>query len=326
MLFTRNKNSGGELALRRKKFDWHEYVVYIGFVVIFIIFSIIIGDKGFLKAGNLLNIVQNTTMVIVMGVAMTFVLASGEIDLSIGSTTAFASLLCAMSLANGANTFVAIIIGLAAGLLIGVINGLCVAYARIPSFLVTLGTMLAVRGAAMWLTNTTPIPVDDEAFLGIFGTGYIGGVFPTLVIWSVAATIVGFIVLNRMRFGKKVLATGGNRTSASYTGINTKKVVLSVFMISGVCAALAGMLYTGIMHAGRYSFGDGDEMNVLAAVIIGGTSLAGGKGSVIGTVVGAVLVSMISNGLVLMGLEIAQQNILRGVIIILAVALSRTND
>ncbi len=326
MLSTGNKQSGGALLQSKKKFDWRDYVVYIGFIVIFVFFSILIGDKGFLKSANLLNIVQNTTMVIVMSVAMTFVLASGEIDLSIGSATAFSALLCAMALDSGANTFTAIIVGLAAGLLVGTINGLCVAYARIPSFLVTLGTMLAIRGSAMWLTNTSPVPIDDPAFLQIFGIGYIGGVLPTLVIWSAGAAFIGYIALNKMKYGKKVLATGGNRMSAAYTGINTKKIVFSVFVFSGVCAALAGMLYTGIMHAGRYSFGDGDEMDVLAAVIIGGTALSGGKGSVIGTVVGAVLVSMISNGLVLMGLEIAQQNILSGVIIILAVALSRKND
>ncbi|BDF57524.1 ABC transporter permease [Christensenellaceae bacterium] len=320
-------NQGGTLTkpFHKKTFYWHNYIVYIAFALVVIVFGILINDRGFLTINNFMNIIRQTTMVIVMGVAMTFVMASGEIDLSVGSTTAFAGLLTAMALQSGVNVFVAILIGLSAGLIVGSINAVCVALIKIPSFLVTLGTMMAFRGVDMWLTNTSPVPILNEEFITIFGAGNIGPI-PTLLLWSIAVTIVGHFVLKKTKYGRKVLATGGNRTSAKYSGINTKKIIFSTFIITGLAAALAGLLYSGLMASGRYNFGDGDEMDVLAAVIMGGTAFSGGRGSIIGTVVGALLISTINNALILFGLEPAQQMVVSGAVIIVAVALGRKNS
>jgi ribose transport system permease protein len=144
-----------------------------------------------------------------------------------------------------------------------------------------------------------------------------------VVIWSAVFVVVGAIILSRTKFGRQVLATGGNRTAADFTGINTKRIKFQVLLISAVVASVAGMLYAGRLESGRFQWGTGDELSAIAAVILGGTSLFGGSGTVVGTLVGAVLIGLINNGLILAGLDSSQQQVVRGVIIILAVALAR---
>ena len=147
---------------------------------------------------------------------------------------------------------------------------------------------------------------------------------PSLLIWVAIIGIVGHIVLRRTTFGRRVLATGGNETSARYSGVDTASIKFRVLMLSSVAAALAGMLYAGRLHSGRFQFGEGDELSVIAAAVLGGTSLFGGAGTVVGSIIGALMIGLINNGLVLMGLEFSQQLIARGAIIIIAVAISQT--
>ena len=181
--------------------------------------------------------------------------------------------------------------------------------------------MQAVRGLAMWVTDTAAVPISNKTFNTVFGTGYVGPV-SVLIIWTVIFYIFGYILFNKTRFGKYALAIGGNETSAIYSGIKTKMIKLYIFMFSGAMSAFAGIMYAGRMQSGRYSFGDGDEMSVIAAVVLGGASMAGGTGSMIGARVGSILMGVISNALVLGGLSSAQQQIVNGLIIIAAVALS----
>lgn len=306
------------------KIDWSKYIVYIAFVVVFIFLSIWLSNKNFLSPNNILNITRQTAMITIMAVAMTFVIGAGQIDLSIGSTAALASLTCALVMRSTDTIILALIAGLIAGALVGAINGLLVTKVNIPAFLVTLGTMGIVRGSAMWLTNTAAVPISNDTFTFIFGMGEIGPI-PVLLLWTALIVAFGAVLLNKTPFGKKTLATGGNETAARFTGVNTARVKLLVFVMSGMAAALAGILYAGRMGAGRYTFGDGDELTAIAAVILGGTSMAGGTGFVIGALVGSLLMGMINNGLILGGLSVSQQTIVRGVIIILAVALSNVS-
>jgi len=305
-----------------KEIDWSKYVVYIGFVVVFLFLAIWLGGRGFLSIGNILNIARQTTMITVMAVAMTFVIGAAQIDLSIGSVVALASLVGALTLRSTDNIILALIASISVGLLVGVINGLLVTKLGIPAFLATLGMMGIVKGTGMWITNMAAIVIMNERFNFIFGIGNIGGRFPVLIIWTILFVAYGAVLLNKTPFGKKVLATGGNETAARFTGVNTARIKLITFVMSGAFAAFAGILYAGRMQAGRYTFGEGDEMSTIAAVILGGTSMAGGTGSVIGTLIGSLLMGMINNGLILGGLNVSQQTIVRGVIIILAVALS----
>jgi ribose transport system permease protein len=309
-------------AFSLKKFEWRNYIVYLAFVGVLIYFSVLLFDDGFLTSGNLLNIVRQTTTITLMALGMTFVISTGEIDLSVGSITALASLTGALALQSGFGIIGAFAAGIGTGIIVGLINGLLVTKVAIPSFLVTLGTMGAVKGAAMWITNTAPVPIVDANFNYIFGSGDVGPI-PIMLIWTVIFLVVAHILLRKTSFGRQVLATGGNENAARFSGVKTMKIKLLVFLGTGVMAGLAGLLYAGRMNAGRFSFGEGDELSVIAAVILGGTSLFGGVGTVIGTVVGSLMIGTINNGLIIMGLDVSQQMIIKGLIIILAVAFGK---
>jgi ribose transport system permease protein len=304
-----------------KKIDWRQNIIYIGFVVAFVLFAILLGNQGFLSSANLLNIFRQTATISVMAVAMTYVIATAEIDLSVGSVAGLASVVAALSMSQF-GWVGGVIAGLLTGILVGAINGAIVSFFAVPSFLVTLGMLGLAAGVAQWISSSAPIPIQDEVFIAVFGGGDIGPI-PGLLIWAVLAVAVGFIVLNKTRFGRQVLATGGNESAAKYTGIRTARIKFTVLVLSGATAALAGLLYAGRLQSGRFQWGTGDELSVIAAVILGGTSLFGGRGRVIGSLFGALFMGLVNNGLILAGLDVSQQQVVRGVIIIVAVALSR---
>jgi ribose transport system permease protein len=304
-----------------KELDWRRYVIYIGFVVVFIFFAVLLRDQGFLSPQNLLNIFRQTATITVIAVGMTYVISCAEIDLSVGSVAGLSSVCTAMALSQW-GLVPGILAGLAVGLLVGSINGALVSLLGIPSFLVTLGMLGIAVGVAQWITASAPQPILDDTFNMLFGSGDFGPV-PGLVVWSAIFVAIGAVVLNRTRFGRQVLATGGNRNAAEFTGINTKRIKFQVLLISAVAASVAGMLYAGRLQSGRFQWGAGDELSAIAAVILGGTSLFGGFGSIVGTLFGALLIGLINNGLILAGLDSSQQQVVRGAIIILAVAMAR---
>ncbi|WP_075291141.1 ABC transporter permease [Pararhizobium arenae] len=303
-----------------KRIHLQQYVVYLGFLAIFLFFAIVLKDSGFLTVRNLSNIVLQTAPATIMAIGLVFVLSAGEIDLSIGSIVAVSALAAAVTL-NAYGLVAGVVVGLGAGLLIGFINGVLVAYVRLPSFLVTLATMGLFAGVARSLTDLRSIPVTDAAFTGFFGSGSLLGI-PSLVWWTVAAVIIGHIVYRETRFGAHVLATGDNGRAASVSGISVPRIRLAVLMTSGGLAALAGLLYAGRLQAAKYTLGESDLMTVIAAVIVGGTLLNGGKGSIVGALVGSLMMGMLNNGLILMGLSVSDQMIVRGLIILAAVAVS----
>ncbi|PZE19876.1 ABC transporter permease [Paenibacillus xerothermodurans] len=303
-------------------FNWRQYIVYIAFVGVLVYFAATLSDDGFLTTYNLLNIVRQTAIISIMAVAMTFVMSASEIDLSIGSIAALSSLTSALALDADFGIIGATVAGLGTGFVIGLINGLLVTKVVIPSFLVTLGMMGIAKGLAMWVTATAPVPILDKTFVYLFGSGDVGSV-PILLIWTVVIVFAGHVLLRKTAFGRRTLATGGNPSAAAFSGVNVSRIKLYVMIGSGMLAGLAGMLYAGRMHAGRYTFGEGDELSVIAAVILGGTSLFGGVGTVIGTLIGSLMIGTINNGLIIMGLDVSQQMIVKGLIIILAVAFGR---
>ncbi len=251
---------------------------------------------------------------------MTFVLTAGEIDLSIGSIVAVAALLAAVAL-RGMPWPVGVAIGLGAGAAIGAANGALVAYARLPSFLVTLATMGVFAGIGRRLTDLKSVPIENDVFNGLFGSGSLFGV-PSLFWWTLAATALGYYTLASSRFGAHVLATGDNPRAARATGIEVPNLRFIVMTVSGALAGLAGLLYAGRLHGARYTLGEGDLLTVIAAVIVGGTRLNGGEGSILGALIGSWLMGMLNNGLILMGYEPSDQMIARGLIILAAVVLT----
>ncbi|CUX56337.1 ABC transporter permease [Agrobacterium deltaense] len=317
-----NAKPESEIQRRSWRSNWRDYVVYIGFVVIFIVFAILLQDRGFLSSNNLLNILRQTAIVAIVAMAMSFVLSAGEIDLSVGAIAGLSSVVAGIALMQY-GLVPGILAGLALGLLVGAINGTLTSYLNIPSFLVTLGMMGIARGVGMWVSGTSPVPIVDETFVFVFGSGNIGPV-PVLVIWVAVLGTLAHVALRKTPFGRKVMSAGGNSVAARYSGINVRKIKFQVLLLTGVAASIAGMLYAGRLQSGRFQLGEGDELSVIAAVVLGGTSLFGGRGTVIGSIVGALLIGVINNGLILGGLDYSQQLIARGLLIILAVALGRS--
>ena len=307
------------MKFNSKKID-SKYIVYIIFVLCLIIFGIWL--KGsFFSLSNLLNITRQAGAVSVMAIGMVFVIGLGHIDLSIGSVVAVSSLITAYILRDTGNPVLAVIVAIGFGAIVGLFNGLCVTTIGMPAFLTTLGSQAILTGIAMWISATKAVPITHKGFLFWFGSGTIGQV-PILLLWAVGATVIGYIVLNNTSYGRKILATGGNATSAKYSGVRVNKITVLAFIYNGCLAAIAGTLYAGRAHSARWDFGSGVEMNVIAAVVLGGTAMSGGTGSAIGALIGSFLIMMIDNGLVIGGLGVAQQTFMRGIIIILAVALS----
>ncbi|MCU1543845.1 MAG: transporter permease [Microbacteriaceae bacterium] len=311
--------SGAVASVRR--IDWRQNIIYVGFVAAFVLFAVTLGDSGFTSPNNLLNIVRQTASISVMAVAMTFVIATAEIDLSIGSIAGLSSVVAAMTISQF-GTLAGIAAGLGVGLFVGAVNGGLVAVLKVPSFLVTLGMLGLVLGIARWITNSAPVPIADSFFNALFGGGDLG-IIPGLALWAIVFVAIGALVMNKTKFGRQVLATGGNQTAAQFTGVNTARIKFIVLVGSGVAASIAGMLYAGRLQSGRFQWGTGDELSVIAAVILGGTSLFGGRGAVIGSLFGALFIGLVNNGLILAGLDVSQQQVVRGAIIIVAVALSR---
>jgi len=294
-------------------------IVYFVFIVVFIFFSIILRGN-FLSYINLMNIARQTAMLSIMAIGMTFALSSGEIDLSIDSIMALTAMVTAIVLRDH-GIVLGVLAGLATGLTVGAFNGIIVAKIKVPSFLVTLTTMGIVAALARWITNLKTVPISNDTYNFIFGSGDIGPV-PVLFLWTIVILIIGFIALKRTPFGQKILATGGNELAAYFSGINTKMIKMSALIISASGASIAGMLYAGRLHGARYTLGEGTVLSVIAAAVIGGTSLFGGKGTVIGSVIGAVMIGMINNGLILMGLTVAQQMFFRGIILLIAISIN----
>lgn len=316
-----NQTAFAPILSRLKRFEWRQNIIYIAFVAVFLLFAVLLRDSGFTNPNNLMNILRQTATITIMAVAMTYVIAAAEIDLSVGSIAGLSSVVTAMSISSW-GLVPGILAGLLVGLVAGAISGGLVAWLKVPSFLVTLGMLGLLVGVARWITASAPIPIADQTYIAIFGGGELGPV-PTIFIWVTLVVGIGAIVMNKTKFGRHVRATGGNLVAAGYTGVKTARVKFIVLMLSGGGAALAGMIYAGRLQSGRFQWGTGDELSVIAAVILGGTSLFGGRGQVIGSLFGAVFIGLINNGLILMGLDVSQQQVVRGAIIILAVALSR---
>lgn len=303
-----------------KKFDYKKYIVYISFFSVLLIFSVILHDKGFLSYGNMMNILRQTAMISVAAVGMTFAISAGLIDLSTGAVVAM-SALTAASVLRTAGWIPAVLAGLAVGVISGLVNGLIVAKVRIPAFLVTLGTSSVFAGIARTMTNLEAVPITNTTFNKLFGAGDLGPI-STLFIWTIVVMVIGDIVYRKTSFGRAVLAVGGNQSAARYSGIKVAKIKILAMTICGLTASFAGILYAARLNGARYTLGENDNMSVIAAVVIGGTSFSGGKGTVVGTIIGSIVIGMLNNGLLLMGLSVSEQMIARGIIIILAVSLS----
>jgi len=307
-------------AMRRVGAAVNQYFALLALALIFVVMAILLGHKGFLMPQNLLNIVLQTTPITIMAIGAVFVLSTAEIDLSIGAVVALSALVGATYIGRY-GLVVGVFAGLATGAAAGLINGLLITKLRLPSFLVTLGMMGLITGLSQWYTNLEAVPVLNRTFNGIFGSGSVFGV-SSLIIWTGVAILVAHYVYRHTRTGAHVLAAGDNTRAARVSGIKVDRIRIGVMVLSGVLAALAGLLYTGRLHGASYTLGSTDQLTVIAAAVIGGTRLFGGKGSVVGAFIGSLIFGMLNNGLILAGFTNAQQQIAQGIIIVIAIALT----
>ena len=310
----------------KKRIDIQKSIIYIAFVVLFLVFSITLRDvgSGFASVSNIMNILRQTCLVAIMAVGMTFVLGAALIDLSTGPVVACTSLICGIFLQEY-GLWAGVFAGLLFGVLAGMLNGFLVAYLKMPPFIATLGTQTVFTGLARTITNLQSVPITDKTFINVFGGGNIGAV-PSVLIWMLIIFVLGALLMYKMPFGRKVIAIGGNLTSAKYSGIYIARIQMLVMTLMGALCALAGILWAGRFGGGRYTLGEDSGTSVIAASVLGGTSMMGGKVSVYGAIVGALMMGMLDNALVMYGLSVYQQTIVRGIVIIIAVAVSTVRE
>ncbi len=292
----------------------------IGLLLLLVFLGIMVPDT-FLQAKNLENILRRSSMIILIAVGMTFVMLTGQIDLSVGSVMAFAGVCGTLAIKHGAGIFPGILIGCAAGLTAGVVNALLTTMLRIPSFIATLGTMGIFRGLTLVITRALPVTDLPPGFGEVSAGDWLGVPIPVWIYFGISLTAM--LVLRRTVFGRHVYALGSNREAAYHAGIRIHRVILAVFAILGCLTGLAGMLEASRLGSGQPTAGEGYELLAIAAVVIGGGSLSGGEGSILGTLAGAFLMAVLANGCVLLDISPYVQRIVIGALIVFAVALDQ---
>lgn len=300
-----------------------KYGILVALCVVVTILSII--SPAFLELTNILNVLRQISINGFLAIGVTFVILTGGIDLSVGSMVAFASVVSA-SIARIPEypTIIAILAGIIAGLVLGIINGVVIAKWNIAPFIVTLGMMSSARGLTFVYSDGRPIPGLSDEFME-FASGYILGI-PIPVILLLLVFVVASILLYWTRFGRYVYAVGGNELSAIISGLKVKKIKVLVYAISGFMSGLAGVVLTSRVTSGLPQAGQSYELDAIAAVVIGGTSLSGGKGKLWGTVVGFLLIGIINNGLDLLNVSSFYQLIVKGLIIVIAVLIDSESN
>ncbi|HEK9989833.1 TPA: ribose ABC transporter permease [Streptococcus equi subsp. zooepidemicus] len=299
-----------------------ELTTLIALVGLMIVITII--NPSFLTTNNLLNLLLQVTANGFIAFGMTFVILTGGIDLSVGSSLALSSALAAGLIGGGLPVSVAIVLAICLGGLFGMLNGLLIAYGKLAPFIVTLATMTIFRGATLVYTNGNPVTkgLSDSFLFQFLGQGYIVGIpFPVILMFLVFVILA--ILLHKTAFGKAVYALGGNEKAAYISGIKLNKVKIIIYTISGMMASLSGLIITSRLSSAQPTAGASYEMDAIAAVVLGGTSLSGGKGRIWGTLIGALIIGVLNNGLNIIGVSAFWQQVVKGIVILIAVLLDR---
>ncbi|WP_198221362.1 MULTISPECIES: ABC transporter permease [unclassified Gilliamella] len=295
--------------------------IVIGLIALFILFSFM--NRNFLTSTNIMNIVLQVSIIAITAFGMTYVLLLGDIDLSVGSTIALTGTLAALALLWGLPFYLAIVIALLLSIAVGFINGSLTALAGIPSFIVTVATMGIFRGIAYIITDGKPEMIMDDVFLEL-GNGDIFSI-PNPIWVLLILLLVNHFILSKTTFGRKIYITGGNKEAAVYSGINVKKLKIQVFMITALMAGISGLLLASRLYSGQPSTAQGYELDAIASAVLGGTSLNGGHGTIIGTMIGALIIGVINNGMNLMNIPYFYQLVVKGLVILLAVYIDVRN-
>lgn len=331
MSTTENNSSGTWLGSDRRRLIIQEYGIFLAFLLLSVILSF--SNEYFLTPGNISNVLLQTSINGVLAIGMTFVILTRGIDLSVGSVVALAGIVAASFATSSATAgiagapyspLIALPVGLLVGIACGAVVGLIVSRFAVPAFVATLGMLSAARGLTLIYGGGKPVPGLTPAFRWI-GTGDILGI-PMPVVLLAIVFLVSWWVLNRTRFGRYIYAVGGNPHAANTSGINVNRLRFSVYVISGGLSGLAGMILSARTGSALPQAGIAYELDAIAAVVIGGTSLSGGVGRVTGTLIGALIIGVMNNGLDLMGIQSYYQQVLKGALIVGAVMLDQKRN
>ncbi|MFI3173363.1 MAG: ABC transporter permease [Eubacteriales bacterium] len=294
-----------------------ELVVVVAIVVMTLIFSVL--NPSYFTGKNFLSILQQATINGILAVGMTYAIVSGGIDLSIGSTFAIVIVVVGQLTVAGVNPFIAILLGMILGAALGCVNGILITKMNLQPFIATLGTMSVYRGIAYVITGGWPVLNIPDEFRSLLNTriSALGNANVYLFVFLAVAIVAG-IILSKTKFGNYIYAVGGNEEAAKLSGVNVHMTIIKAYAVTGVCAAVAGMIQLASLGSGEPTAGSGYELDAIAAAAIGGTRMAGGKGTVLGTVFGAILLAALKIGLIVLNVDTFYQYIVTGIIIIIA--------
>ncbi len=304
----------------KHKINLSNWMIYIGMVGIFLVFAIVCSamGKNFLNLNNIMNIINQASINAIIAIGASLVILTGGIDLSVGSVVGFVGIFLAMNLKAGMSIPLAILLCLICGVAIGLFNGILVSYGKVPAFITTLGSMQAVRGLAQIINGGQAVSGFPLEIGAVMKTRFFG-VVPIGVLYVAVFYTVMVLILSYTKFGRRIYAIGGNAHAARLSGIKVKRIEVSVYVLSGAFAAFAGvMLLSRLLYADP-SAGNSYEMDAIAAAVIGGISMSGGKGRLANTVVGAIILATLTNGLQIMNVATYYQTVITGLVIIIAV-------
>ncbi len=289
--------------------------ILVSLIVLCIIFSVM--NPRFMTVANFMNVLQQIAVIAIAAFGMTWVILLGEIDLSIGSIIAVAGMAAAQAFLAGFGFVPTLVLTLLAGAAMGLVNGVLTAKLGLPSFIVTVATMGIFRGLVSLPTNGAPAMIEDPTWIAIGAESFVG--LP-IIIWIVVVLFVfNHVLLSKTTFGRRAYLTGGNREAAVYSGIKVDRVKITIFMISGIMAAISGILLSSRLYSAQTNAGTSYELDAIAAAVLGGTSLAGGVGTMIGTLIGALIIGIMNNGMNMLSVPYFYQLIVKGMVILLAV-------
>ncbi|WP_044736252.1 ribose ABC transporter permease [Geobacillus kaustophilus] len=309
----------------KRKWDVKKLGPLIGLFLLCIVLSILSDD--FLTMDNWLNLLRQVSINALIAFGMTFVILTGGIDLSVGSVLALSSAITAGMMAQGVSGLAAIFIGLLAGTAMGVLNGVLVTKGKVAPFIATLATMTAFRGLTLVYTDGRPITgfASDDIMFQMMGRGYFFGI-PVPIILMLVVYIVLYVVLKKTTFGRHTYAIGGNEEASRLSGLHVDRLKMYVYALTGTLSALAGLILTSRLNSAQPTAGTAYELDAIAAVVLGGTSLSGGRGWIFGTLVGALIIGVLNNGLNLLNVSSFYQQVIKGAVILLAVLLDRRKE
>jgi len=294
---------------------------FLGLLILVVFVSVM--NPSFLEPLNILNLLRQVSLNALIAFGMTFVILTGGIDLSVGAILALSSALTAGMIVSGFDPMLAILIGALLGAIFGAVNGLLITKGKMAPFIATLATMTLFRGLTLVYTEGNPITgLGDNILFQLFGRGYFLGI-PVPAVTMIVTFVVLYILLHKTPFGRKTYAIGGNEKAALISGIKVPRVKVLIYSLSGFLAALAGAILTSRLNSAQPTAGESYELDAIAAVVLGGTSLSGGKGRIFGTMIGVLIIGVLNNGLNLLGVSSFYQQVVKGIVIIIAVLLDR---